>query len=201
MKLRLQRVNSFRKQISVSQSDKAYCFWRLVLCSFLGLFNEAYEILTLKSFGREDASERWSARKPWGGGIAAFQWILFENIMNIRTSEALLQFLCFFLLLFDLATRIAFIIFAGKQNCIMKACVLLSPLHLYVSVFYRHKDSIVSRRMSKDRRCLSNFVLARNSGRVAGTSLRINQSKTIFRHVHLCTLNVRHRISFCVSFL
>ena len=44
-------------------------------------------------------------------------------------------------------------------------------------VFGRHKDAIFSSTVIKDCRGLSNAVLARNNGRVAVTSLSINQVK------------------------
>jgi hypothetical protein len=69
------------------------------------------------------------------------------------------------------------VISAVKQTCIVKLGSLPCLLHVYVSVFCRHEDSIATRRMSKDCRGLSNSVLARNSGRVAATSLRVNQAK------------------------
>jgi len=46
-----------------------------------------------------------------------------------------------------------------------------------VLVFGRHKDAIFTSTVIKDCRGLSNAVLARNNGRVAVTSLSINQAK------------------------
>jgi hypothetical protein len=64
-----------------------------------------------------------------------------------------------------------------SSSCIAKGSLFLCLLQLYAAVFDRHKDAIFARRMIKDCRGLSNAVLARNNGRVAATSVSINQAK------------------------